>query len=151
MNLFDDLVFNFLKALETNKVEYLLVGGFAVNTYANPRATGDLDLWIKDTKNNRLHLIAAFRDVGIDSLEPLADIQLIAGFSEILLDKGFYVDLMTDLKHFKQIDFDTCFAIALDFKINDIVVKVLHKNDLIQEKKATGRYKDLDDLEHLEK
>ena len=57
MDLFDDLVFDFLKALDLNKVKYLLVGGFAVNIYANPRATGDLDLWIKDTRENRLNLI----------------------------------------------------------------------------------------------
>ncbi|MDI1234701.1 MAG: hypothetical protein PSX81_10495 [bacterium] len=70
MDLFDDIVFDFLKQLEINKVEYLLVGGFAVNTYANPRATGDLDIWLKDTKENRNRLIQAFKGVGIDSLEP---------------------------------------------------------------------------------
>lgn len=150
MDLFDDIVFDFLKQLEINKVEYLLVGGFAVNTYANPRATGDLDLWLKDTKENRNRLILAFKGVGIDSLEPLHDIELIAGFTEVFLGRGFYIDLMADLKKFKQIHFDECFKQAVNYKINDLTIKVIHKNALIEEKKAIGRYKDLDDVEHLE-
>jgi hypothetical protein len=150
MDLFDDIVFDFLKALESNNVKYLLVGGFAVNTYANPRATGDLDLWLKDTKVNRQNLINSFKEIGIDSLEPLKDIELIAGFTEVFLGKGFYIDLMTDLKKFKQIDFDECYLQAVDYKLNEISVKVIHKNALIEEKKTLGRYKDLDDVEHLE-
>ncbi len=125
MDLFDDIIFDFLKALESNNVKYLLVGGFAVNTYANPRATGDLDLWLKDTKSNRQNLINAFKDIGIDSLEPLKDIELIAGFTEVYLGNGFYIDLMTDLKRYKQIDFDDCYLQASDYKLKDITIKVI--------------------------
>jgi predicted nucleotidyltransferase len=47
MNIFDDYTHNLLKELNNNKVEYIVVGGYAVNYHGYRRTTGDIDLWIK--------------------------------------------------------------------------------------------------------
>ncbi|MDZ4758467.1 MAG: hypothetical protein SGJ10_10090 [Bacteroidota bacterium] len=149
MDIFSNDVFAFLKALYIRKVEYILVGGFAVNYYRHPRATGDLDLWLKDTEENRKKLIQAFGDVGVENLESLMIMPLLAGYSEIMLNNGFYIYLMADLKSIKQEQFDECLSSASNFNLEDIIIKVLHKNTLIEEKKLLGRSKDLDDVENL--
>lgn len=53
-----------LKTFEANKVEYLIVGGFAVNRYGYKRTTGDIDFYLKDTKDNRAKLIEALAAMG---------------------------------------------------------------------------------------
>ena len=64
----------FLKLLNAHRVEYLLVGGYAVGYYGYPRATADLDLWIachRELENLKLNKRAAGRHRDLDDLEHL--------------------------------------------------------------------------------
>ena len=54
----------FLKLLNSNQVEYLVIGGYAINYYGFPRATGDLDIWIAIHPKNAQRLAKALRDFG---------------------------------------------------------------------------------------
>lgn len=56
----------FLQLLRSAKIEYLLVGGYAVGHYGHPRATGDLDVWVAVHNRNTRALVRVLRDFGFD-------------------------------------------------------------------------------------
>ena len=123
-----------------------------MNYYGYTRATADIDLWIYDEPGNRKKLAASMSDLGIRESGLIEKMPLIAGFSEILLDNGIYIDLMKDLQFFKQEKFKECYALSEAFYIEDEVpVNVLHLNKLIEEKEKSKRPRDLEDAYQLKK
>ncbi len=150
MNVLEDEVLELFKLLSKNNVRYILVGGLAVNHYGYSRTTGDVDLWLEDTKENRNSLVNTFKDLGIDGAEMFLTHPLIAGFAEVLLSRGIYIDLMAALQFFKQEKFNECYSISKDWKIDgNTIVKVLHIINLIEEKEKSKRAKHNDDAIHL--
>lgn len=61
----------FLQLLRSEKIEYLLVGGYAVGPYGFPRATGDLDIWVANHDENAARLVEALRKFGFDVPESI--------------------------------------------------------------------------------
>jgi hypothetical protein len=61
MNLLDKHIFRFLEALQKHKVDYLLIGGYAVNFHGHQRPASDLDIWLKGTIENRQNLRQAMK------------------------------------------------------------------------------------------
>ena len=151
MDIYNDEFLSLTSIFEKNQVKYLVIGGFAVNRYGYKRTTGDLDIYLKDTKENRQNLIAALEEIGYGRFDMLMDVPIVAGYCEILMDNGMYADLMTEVKGLKQVDFEEHFSMATVDIVNEIPVRFLHFNHLIDNKKATGRSKDLLDIEELEK
>jgi len=150
MNLLEDEIEEFLSLLNKHTVKYILVGGLAVNFHGYSRTTGDVDLWIEDTKENRIKLVNALTEYKIEGAAIFLTHPLLAGFSELLLDSGIYVDLMSDLQFLKQINFDECYKIAEYYTIHETTkVPVLHVTKLIEEKQKSLRPKDKDDAENL--
>ena len=113
--------------------------------------TADLALWIKDTLENRKKLRQVLKDLDIGDFENIETTQLIPGYTSITLNSGFQLDLMTYLKGFDKARFDESYGLALTAIIENVTVKFLHINQLIEAKKAAGRPKDLIDIEELEK
>lgn len=140
-----------LKTFEANKVEYLIVGGFAVNRYGYKRTTGDIDFYLKDTKDNRAKLIEALAAMGYGQFDMLMDAPIIAGYCEIMMDDGIYADLMTDIPGLNKNEFDTYYKMATVDNMDGFVIRFLHYNHLLQNKEATGRPKDILDLNELRK
>ena len=140
-----------IKTFEAFQVKYLIVGGFAVNRYGFNRTTGDFDIYLKDSKQNRRHLINALAAMGYGEYEMLMDVQIIAGYCEIMMDDGMYADLMTDIPGLEQSDFDKYFEMATVDNVDEIMVRYLHYNHLIKNKQASGRPKDLLDIEELKR
>jgi len=64
-NVFYQEFLEFIKALNENEVEYLIIGGFAVGFHRYSRATGDIDFWINKTKDNAIKVVKACIDFGI--------------------------------------------------------------------------------------
>lgn len=60
MDVFDEGILNFWRALQEYKVQYIMVGGYATNLHGYQRFTGDIDIWLKDTLENRQQLRKAF-------------------------------------------------------------------------------------------
>ena len=60
----------FLRLLNANRVDYLLVGGYAVGFHGYPRATADLNLWVQATPNNAARVLQSLREFGFD--DPIA-------------------------------------------------------------------------------
>lgn len=128
-----------------------MVGGFATSLHGFDRTTADLDLWIKDSPENRRSLRIVLKEMEIGDFDAIETTQFIPGFTSIMLNSGFELDLMTSLKGFDQARFDECYKIAPTAVIEEVPVKFLHINQLIEAKKAIGRAKDLIDIEELEK
>jgi predicted nucleotidyltransferase len=152
MDVFEKDILDFFHLLNKHSVRYILVGGLAVNYHGFSRSTGDVDLWLDDSKENRIQFVEALREKKIEGCEAFLTYPFLAGFAEILLENGIYIDLMSDLQFFKQDQFDECYQLSNVFKINDIVqFKVLHINKLIEEKGRSARTKDKEDAEQLKK
>ena len=152
MDFQDDDIIAFFGALNKNNVHYILVGGFAVSMHGYKRGTDDVDVWMQDTELNRKNFVAALKSIGIEGAELFTELPFIAGYSEVILESGVKVDLMSDLQFFKQISFDECFSMAINAPLQDGTnVKVLHINTLISEKEQSKRPKDNLDAEELKK
>ena len=151
MDIYNEEFLLLTSIFEKNQVKYLIIGGFAVNRHGYKRTTGDLDIYLQDNKENRQKLIIALEEIGYGRFDMLIDVPIVAGYCEIMMDNGMYADLMTEVKGLKQADFDEHFKMATVDIVNNIPVRFLHYNHLIENKKATGRTKDLLDIEELEK
>jgi hypothetical protein len=138
-----------IQTFEKWKVLYIIVGGFAVNRYGYNRSTGDLDILLKDTLENRTNLILALADMGYGQYDVLLHTPIIAGYCEILMDEGMYADLMTEIPGLNKENFDDYYSMATVDEISNTSVRFLHYNHLITNKIATGRTKDKLDVEEL--
>ncbi|MBK7311978.1 MAG: hypothetical protein IPI93_14675 [Sphingobacteriaceae bacterium] len=150
MDIFDDEILNLFKSLHDHKVQYVLVGGFAGYLNGSKRITEDLDIWIKDTLENRRCLQKALKEIGLPDMPQIERIDFVPGWSGINLPSGFPLDIMTDLSGFAKVRFDECYKLANEANIGEIKIRFLHINQLIEAKKASGRPKDLLDVEELE-
>ena len=152
MDIFEEDVLQFFEVLNKHAVKYILVGGVAVNCHGFSRSTGDVDLWIDDSVENRKKLVAALLERNIEGAEAFLTYPLLAGFAEIMLDNGIYIDLMSDLQFIKQNRFEACYQLATTFKLNETIeLRVIHVNALIEEKEKSARPKDKEDAEQLKK
>jgi len=136
----------FLRLLNAKGVDYLVVGGYAVGLHGYPRATVDLDVWIRSTAVNAERLIEALRAFGFDvpALEPriFIDPLSIVRFGV----PPFRIEIMTSID---GVQYDACRLHAAVFDIDDLLLPVISLADLKTNKRAAGRNKDLADLDQL--
>ncbi len=150
MDILDDNIIAFWKSLAANEVEYIMVGGFASILHGVSRITQDVDIWLKDNKENRRKFRIAVASIGLGDFEELETTEFIPGWTNIYLSHGIELDIMTYLKAFPQSSFEECFQKAYIANIEGVDIPFLHINQLLQEKKANARPKDLLDIEELE-
>ncbi len=151
MDYLDEEILKLWSAFHKHNVAYILVGGFATNLHGFSRTTADMDVWIKDTPSNRKNLKKALAELELGDFENIESMQFLPGWSTITLSSGFDLDIMTELKGFTSANFDECYYLSPTAIIENVPIKFLHINKLIEEKKASGRPKDLLDLIELEK
>jgi predicted nucleotidyltransferase len=138
----------FLKSLDAAQAEFIVVGGYAVAFHGFPRNTGDLDIWIRASVDNAPRVERAVRDFGfpIDASARAALLQ-----PDAILRMGYppiRIELLTQVS---GLDFDACRSRAVMIALDDVKVPVLGLDDLIVNKRAAGRPKDLLDLIELER
>lgn len=136
----------FLRSLNAQRVEYLLIGGYAVGFHGYPRATVDLDVWIKRSKENATRVIAALEVFGFTDARLTPDLLLQADQILRLGLPPFRIEIATTIS---GVEFAGCYAGRVNATIDGIDVPVINLADLRKNKKAAGRHKDLDDLENL--
>ena len=134
-----------------NKVNYLTIGGFAVNIYGYGRNTGDIDIFIEDSIENRENLRVALKQSGIGDFENMDTIQFVPGWTDITLNFNLRLDIMTSVKGLENTTFEKLLEKAYIIEINDIPVYFIDYESLIIAKKAANRPKDILDIEELEK
>lgn len=139
---------DFLRELVAARVEFLVVGAHALSVHGIPRATGDLDVWIRPIPDNAERVVAAITRFGapVDALGISA-----ADFSrpDVVAQLGvppYRIDLLTAIS---GVDFDSAWAERAEGNIAGVHVPVLGRASFILNKRATGRTKDLADLEAL--
>lgn len=151
MDIEDDEIVQLWKALAKHNVRYIMVGGFAVNFHGFSRTTGDLDMWIEDSPENRESLAKAFSEMFEEDYSSFKTLEFIPGWSSFRFESGFEIDIMTDLKGLGKERFNSCFEIAPVSDILGVPVRFLHYNHLIQSKEAANRPRDQWDIEELRK
>lgn len=136
----------FVALLNTHGVDYLVVGGYAMALHGRPRHTGDLDIWIRRSPENAQRLMVAlnefgFGDVGLSQRDfevPENVVQL--GYPP------FRIDLLTDID---GVDFDAAWPNRETTIHDGLVLQFVGLADLKANKRASGRPRDIDDLEQL--
>ena len=144
-------ILNIWKKLNDNNVRYLTIGGLAVNIYGYTRNTGDIDILIDDTSENRKNLRKAFSDIGIGDFPEIETMQFVAGFTDFTIAYGLRLDVMTSIKGLEGESFESLLNTATIVTLKQIPVYFLDYDNLIKAKKATNRPKDLLDIEELKK
>lgn len=150
MDVFDEEILKFWKALQENNVKYILVGGYAINFHGYQRFTGDLDIWLKDSLENRQLLRKAFIDCDMGDFPMLEYMQFIPGWTDFHLNNNMRLDILIDMVGLDGYSFDECLQIASVADIEDVQIPFLHINQLIANKKKVNRPKDQADVLALE-
>jgi hypothetical protein len=137
-----------LALFRSKGVEFLVVGGHAVAYHGHPRLTEDLDLFVRPDAANGERIIAALREFGFGSLE-LSPADFEADDRVIQLGRApNRVDLLTRLY---GVEFSDAWSRRVGAHLDNEPVWIIDREDLIRNKRATGRTQDLADAEFLER
>ncbi len=139
-----------LLALIDAKVDFLMIGGYAVIYHGYGRTTGDMDIWLRPDNENKIRFLAVLEKhledkSGVEKIRRLDFTEVIAFHIGSPPDK---VDFLTKMAGVK---FDQAFSHHSFFQLQDHRVPVLHLNDLIANKILSGRLKDQADVDELQK
>jgi hypothetical protein len=136
-----------LSALCAAGADFLVVGAHALAAHGAPRATGDLDIWVRATPENAERVLQAVRQFGA----PLVDLTSGDLLSpDVVFQIGLVpcrIDLLTSIS---GVEFDRAWHNRIHVTIGELTVPVLGRDDLIANKQATGRPRDLLDLALLQ-
>ena len=137
----------FIQSLNDNGVRYLVVGGYAVALHGYPRYTKDMDIWVEMTSENASRIVKALNQFGFGSLDlKVSDFTI----PDQIVQLGYpprRIDILTTLP---GVEFSECYPSHTKVDIEGVSVNFIDLENLKKNKKATGRYQDLADLENLE-
>ena len=136
-----------LQCLNDEGVKFLLVGAYALAAHGYPRATMDIDLWVMPSPDNAQAVLRALRRFGA----PLHDLST----ADLLRDDTVFqigvaprrIDIITGASGLR---FEEAFQASSPIEIEGLQIRIPSRNDLIRNKRASGRTKDLADAEALE-
>jgi hypothetical protein len=133
--------------LNDSGAEYLVVGAYALATYGPARSTGDIDIWVRPSLENAERVWAALEQFGAPRRRlSRADLHTPDNVFQIGLAPN-RIDILTSIT---GVDFDNAWRNRKQVQINGISVSVIGRDELLQNKLATGRPKDLADAAWLE-
>jgi len=135
-----------LELFNKHKVEYLIIGGYALAFHGAPRFTRDIDLFVRPTKKNAARILAALNDFGFGSLDLSQQDFTTPGVVVQLGVPPVRIDIITTVTGVRWEKADAGKASGF---YGDIPVFFLGRDDFIANKKATGRAKDAADIEAL--
>jgi len=137
---------DFLRLLNSHGVEYLVVGGYAVGYHGYPRATGDMDIWIAVNEANAAKAAKTLRDFGMSERDVTKDLFTAKDKVVRMGVPPVRIEVITTAS---GVDFDDCYSRREIIEIDGIPVNFIALDDLRVNKRACGRHKDMEDLEHL--
>jgi hypothetical protein len=136
-----------LELFNAHKVEYLVVGGYALAFHGAPRFTGDIDLLVKPDSENAKRILKAIVEFGFGSLD-LTEADFTSPQNVIQLGMPpVRIDIMTSIT---GVSWEKAIAGKVPGSYGDTTIHFISREDLIANKRALGRKKDLADLEALE-
>ena len=143
---YTDEYLEFLRALDRHKVEYLLIGAYAVMIHTKtPRATKDMDTWIGQTEENAVKLAAALKEFG--GLEVSGETILKKGQRIEIKSEAFKIEIWTSQE---ILGFEEAWKRKITDTLEDFSINVVSRDDLIKLKKHFNRPQDKMDLSLLE-
>ena len=134
----------FIQLLNSEKVKYLIIGGWAVNLYGNPRVTADIDFFVGIEKANVDRILAAYGKFGMHNV-PRKHFSTKGNIVRL----GFpptRIELVTGIS---GVEFSDCYKNRKEISIDGVRAKFISRRDLIKNKIASGRHKDLADVDAL--
>jgi hypothetical protein len=135
-----------LRAFVDNDVRFVIVGAYALALHGRPRATGDLDIWVDATPHNAARVMQALSAFGAPLTEiSVADLSRPGVVYQIGVPPG-RVDILTELT---GITFAEAWADRLRHDFGGVQVDFIGRSSFIRNKLATGRPKDLGDIEGM--
>ena len=137
----------FAELLNSTGVEYLIVGGYALAAHGHPRYTGDLDIWIRASEANIERLLNVLAQFGFGSLGLTRNDFQTPGAIVQLGYPPARIDLLTAID---GVEFDACHARKVMMKITGVELPIIGLDEFRINKRASGRVKDLADLESLD-
>jgi len=136
----------FLRLLADKRVEYLLIGGYAVAFHGFPRATADMDIWIRKNSDNAQRMVEVLLAFGFETPEISPALFLSDKCSVRMGIPPMQIEVSTSIS---GVSFRECYDGRVVVDVEGIPVSIIGLEDLKLNKKAAGRHRDLDDLEHL--
>jgi hypothetical protein len=136
----------FLKLLNENSVDYLLIGGLAVAYYGFPRSTGDMDIWVRADEKNASKVVDCLVEFGFGQPDLQPDLFTVPDRIVRFGVPPLRIEVMTSIS---GVEFDQCFENRKLVELEALTVPLIALDDLKINKRAAGRLKDLLDLENL--
>ena len=137
-----------LSCLKDEEVDFIIVGAYALAAHGFPRATGDIDIWIRNSFENAQKIMRALMKFGAP-ISHLSEEDFTA--PDIIVQLGVEpcrIDLLTGID---GVEFDEAWQNKVSITIDNLEIDILSKEDLLRNKLATGRDKDQGDIVWLEK
>jgi predicted nucleotidyltransferase len=147
-NIFNEDFQDFLLALNKAKVKYVLVGGYSVIYHGFPRTTGDLDIFVEVSETNYNCLEKAFKSFGMPVFDMNAD-NFLHNANLNVFTFGRSPVSIEILKEITGLTFKEVFDQAIETEMEGVSLKIINLKHLKENKKQSGRNKDLNDLENL--
>ncbi|MBI5652980.1 MAG: hypothetical protein HZC40_21410 [Chloroflexi bacterium] len=137
---------DFLQLLHSHQVEYLMIGGYAVGYYGYPRATGDMDIWIAIAPHNAEKVVATLKGFGFDV--PELSVEMFLQEKQVIRmgTPPLKIDITTSIS---GVAFAECYAERVVEILDGVPVNLINLKHLKVNKQASGRLKDLTDLQNL--
>lgn len=136
----------FLQLLNANDVEYLLVGGYAVGYYGYVRATADIDIWIAINPANAQRAVTTLEQFGFQPPPSAEELFLTPENIVRLGVPPFRIEILNSVS---GVEFTECYAAKVVANLDGVSVNIIGLSQLKTNKLASGRGKDLVDIEHL--
>ena len=137
-----------LSGLSDSGVEFLLVGAYAMAAHGHPRATGDLDIWVRANPENAVKVLVALSRFGA----PLHDLTIEdLSTPGIIFQIGVEPSRIDILTEISGVIFSDAWERKISIEMNGCSMGVIGLEDLIKNKRAAGRAKDIADVETLER
>jgi hypothetical protein len=137
-----------LSAFNAAEVRYLVVGAYAVGVHGHPRATKDLDVWIETSAENAAKVMRALRAFGA----PMGDLETrdfeTPGTGFMMGSPPRRIDVLTKVD---GVRFEEVEPRAIEASFDGVPTKVIGLEDLLTNKRASGRLQDLADVRALER
>jgi len=137
-----------LSCLRDERVDFIVVGAYALAAHGFPRATGDIDIWVKNDARNAKKIMRALTKFGA-LVSDLSEDDFTAPDRIIQIGvEPCRIDILTGID---GLEFDEAWQKKVNIPIGDMEIHVLSKADLLKNKLATGRDKDRGDIVWLQK
>ncbi|MEY4903972.1 MAG: hypothetical protein RLZZ292_1787 [Bacteroidota bacterium] len=150
MNIFFEEHQQVIRSLIKHDVRFLLIGGYAVMFHGYRRSTGDMDLWLEPTNENKKQFLLVLQDLGIEDedIEVLKEIDFSKHQVFSFGEEPQKIDFIT---YINQVAFEEAYANKTVADFENLLLPVLNLRELILSKMNTGRKKDESDVEELQR